>query len=175
MTRHPSTMHRVLAIDPSSRGLGFAVLEDPCRLIDWGVKRLRSSNPRAARIAAAVQLLRWYEPDHLMIEDHRARGARRRPRIRHVLDDLAELADRRGLTCVRVAWTTARRTCGGSPSATREQIAAALATMFPELARCLPPHRKPWMSEDARLSLFDAVVLAVTSPLRRERRRRAQA
>jgi len=35
---------RVLAIDPSTRGFGFAVLEGPSRLIDWGVKETRSKN-----------------------------------------------------------------------------------------------------------------------------------
>ncbi len=29
---------RVLAIDPNSRGFGFAVLEGGARLIDWGIR-----------------------------------------------------------------------------------------------------------------------------------------
>lgn len=38
----PRTLKRVLAIDPNSRGFGFAVLEGPDRLIDWGVVHVRA-------------------------------------------------------------------------------------------------------------------------------------
>lgn len=37
---------RVLAIDPSTRGFGFAVLEGPNRLIDWGVKETKVDKKR---------------------------------------------------------------------------------------------------------------------------------
>jgi len=37
---------RVLAIDPSTRGFGFAVLEGPDRLIDWGVKETKVDKNR---------------------------------------------------------------------------------------------------------------------------------
>ena len=35
--------------------------------------------------------------------------------------------------------------------------------MFPEIKRQAPPKRKPWMSEDERMNLFDAVALGVTA------------
>jgi RNase H-fold protein (predicted Holliday junction resolvase) len=52
---------RVLAIDPSTRGFGFAVLEGPDRLIDWGVKETKmDKNRRALKLIA--QLIEQYEP-----------------------------------------------------------------------------------------------------------------
>jgi hypothetical protein len=33
---------RVVAIDPATRGFGFAVLEGANRLIDWGVKETKT-------------------------------------------------------------------------------------------------------------------------------------
>ena len=42
---------RVLAIDPSTRGFGFAVLEGPERLIDWGVKETKiDKNKRTLKL-----------------------------------------------------------------------------------------------------------------------------
>jgi len=39
---------RVLAVDPLSRGVGFAVLEGNDNLIDWGIKTTgQADNPRA--------------------------------------------------------------------------------------------------------------------------------
>ena len=41
----------VLAIDPSTRGFGFAVLEGPNRLIDWGVKETKvDKNKRSLKV-----------------------------------------------------------------------------------------------------------------------------
>ena len=158
---------RVLAIDPTNRGCGFAVLEGPTRLIDWGNKRVVGRNVNAGCIAAVVRLLRWYEPECLVIEDCTVRGARRRERVRRLTDDLADLARRFNVRAVRVPWARVRKVCGSSPTATKEQIATRLAEQFPELARHLPAHRKPWMSEDVRMSIFDAVALAMTALLRR--------
>jgi hypothetical protein len=44
---------------------------------------------------------------------------------------------------------------------TKHQIAVVIAGKFPELAPRLPPVRKPWMTEDARMAIFDAVALAL--------------
>ena len=39
---------------------------------------------------------------------------------------------------------------------------AAIARDFPELEPRLPPVRKIWISEDARMNIFDAVALGMT-------------
>ena len=48
-----------------------------------------------------------------------------------------------------------------SGAGTKYEIAMAIANRFPELAPRLPRFRKPWMSEDYRMSIFDAVALAI--------------
>jgi hypothetical protein len=170
MTHSPASATRVLALDPIYRGVGFAVLEGPDRLIDWGIKRTASRNPNARAIAAVVKLLRWYAPEVVVLQNCATRCARRRDRVRRLVSDLGDLAIRFHARPVHVAWSRVRRHCGGSPDATKEEIAQRLATRFPELARVLPPHRKPWMTLDARLGMFGAVALALNyyaSPHRR--------
>ena len=44
----------------------------------------------------------------------------------------------------------------------KHDIAKIVAKHVPALERYLPPPRKPWMSEDARMGLFDAAGLALT-------------
>jgi hypothetical protein len=46
-------------------------------------------------------------------------------------------------------------------ASSKQEIAAAIANRFPELAPRLPRFRKPWMSEDYRMSIFDAVALGL--------------
>jgi len=44
----------------------------------------------------------------------------------------------------------------------KNRIAGVIAERLPELAPWQPPFRKPWMSEDERMSIFDAVAFALT-------------
>ena len=45
----------------------------------------------------------------------------------------------------------------------KHEIAEILAKRFPEeLGSRLPPKRRPWMSEDSRMDIFDAVAMGVT-------------
>jgi len=43
---------------------------------------------------------------------------------------------------------------------TKDTIAAAIAKHIPAFERFLPPPRKLWKSEDARMGIFDAAALA---------------
>lgn len=45
---------------------------------------------------------------------------------------------------------------------TKQAIAEAIAKHILAFERCVPPIRKPWMSEDARMGLFDAAALVWT-------------
>jgi Holliday junction resolvasome RuvABC endonuclease subunit len=152
----------VLAIDPTHRGFGFAVLEDPGGLIDWGTRLARGpKNPGSLR--AVKDLLRLYQPDTLAIEDLAAAQSRRCGRVRQLLRSIARVAEALDLEVVAVSPEAWRVRCAGFKDATKEQVAAALALRFPELASRIPPHRKPWMSEDSRMTMFDAAALAIAA------------
>ncbi len=69
---------RVLALDPASGGIGFAVLEGPNRLIDWGVKSAPDRAPRYGLWLIDTLIVR-YQPDVIVLEDSEARGSRRAP------------------------------------------------------------------------------------------------
>jgi Holliday junction resolvasome RuvABC endonuclease subunit len=103
-----------------------------------------------------TDLLEWYKPAVVVMEDPESPGSRRCVRVRVVIGAIRRLAIAR-----RVKVTLARRSSVKSAFApigavTKEQIARALASRYPELAPRLPPHRQPWMIEDARMSIFDA-------------------
>lgn len=163
MTPPDVSARRILALDPIDRGVGFAVLEGPDRLVDWGIKRVAGRNVNAGCIAAVVRLLRWYEPEVVVLQDCATRCARRRDRIRVLVHDLGDLATRFRARPVHVPWSRVRQLFGGRPDATKEEIARRLAMHFPELARVVPPHRKPWMTLDVRLGIFGAVALGLAS------------
>src|SRR5262245_39800153 len=85
--------HRVLAIDPTNRGFGFAVLEGAGRLIDWGIRDTGTAdNGKALR--QAVALLKHYVPDVLVAEDVWHESSRRTDRVCDLIKILVETAER---------------------------------------------------------------------------------
>jgi Holliday junction resolvasome RuvABC endonuclease subunit len=167
----PAEAKRVLAIDPTSKGFGFAVLEGPGSLIDWGVKRA-SGDRNAKSLEKAAELIERYQPEVLVVERSAAKGSRRCPRVCQLIEDLLALARDRHIRAQRISRRQVQRCFSKIGSATKRQIAVALVDRFPELEPHLPPVRKPWMSEDGRMGIFDAVAFGWASyeSLRRERR-----
>jgi len=86
---------------------------------------------------------------------------RRCPRVKRVLRHAARLADRRSLKTFAVSRPLLDRAFGDLDRQTKETFAQAIAAQFPELHVWLPPHRKPWMREDRRMAIFDAVAFAL--------------
>ena len=64
---------RVLAIDPSTRGFGFAVLEGPNRLIDWGVKETKTDKKRRT-LKLIEDIIDRYQPRVIVVEDYKGKG-----------------------------------------------------------------------------------------------------
>lgn len=160
----------VLAIDPMISGFAFAVLEQGGRLVDWGRKKT-SSIDRNARCADGVTaLIRTYRPDALVLEDCAGEGSRRCARVRALIRKLHTVASSESIPVESIPPRFLREICTGNSRATKHDVARTLATRLPELARHVPPVRKPWMTEDPRMSIFDAVALAVSVFHRTERR-----
>src|SRR6266508_1886392 len=85
---------RVLAIDPSTRGFGFAVLEGPNLLIDWGVKETKNDKNRRS-LKLISELIEQYEPAVLVLEDYAGKGSRRCRRVAELIDEIFDLAMQR--------------------------------------------------------------------------------
>lgn len=157
-----NTPTRIFSLDPTTKGFGYAVFELPFRLVEWGLTRV-AGDKYAGALFRFEKLLSRFRPDAVILEDAEAPGSRRQPRVRQLIDALAKLARERGI----VVYTIARSkvlACFSSPesAATKQSIARNLTERFPELAERLPRPRKPWQTEDERMSIFDALALAVT-------------
>ena len=156
MSRAYSNDKRVLAIDPSTRGFGFAVLEGPNRLIDWGVKETKTDKKnRSLKLIAG--LIDQYQPSVIAVEDTAAKGSRRCKRVRELIEDISKLALKRNIRVKSFARLKVKQAFAEAGASNKFEIAVAIAKRFPELQPRLPRFRKPWMSEDYRMSIFDAI------------------
>src|SRR5262249_12646012 len=151
----------VLAIDPSTRGFGFAVLEGPNQLIDWGVKETKVDKNRKT-LKLVADLIDRYQPNAIVVEDYAGKGSRRCRRVANLIKDISKLATKRNIRVKSFSRLKVKQAFSESAASNKQEIAAAIANRFPELVPRLPRFRKPWMSEDYRMSIFDAVSLAIT-------------
>lgn len=152
---------RILAIDLTSRGFGFAVLEGPEELIDWGVKQPKPYNEDRC-VQYVEQLIVQYRPHALILEDCEKKTPKRSRRVESLLDRIARLAQSLRLPIKLIPWTKVRKAFRQSGHIKKFGITRIIARLLPVLATRMPPFRKPWMSEDYRMAIFDAVALGLT-------------
>jgi hypothetical protein len=150
---------RVLAIDPTSRGFGYIVLESATTPVDWGGKTVRPKE-KEKTLAKISKLIRHYQPEIIVLED--CKGSRRCARVQSLLDAVCRLAVTEGLKSSCIPVLRVKEVFRTFRANNKHEIASAVAQQLPELAPWLPPLRKPWMSEDHRMAIFDAAALALT-------------
>lgn len=152
---------RVLGVSPSSRGFGYAVFEGPGEVIDWGVQAI-PSNERARRIARIEALIDWYAPDVIVVENCTGQGSRRGVKTRRQIEALVRIAQKRRIKAKSYSRAVIRQCFARFNARGKDAIARVIAHEFPEMEPRLPPPRRPWMSEDTRMGMFDAAALALT-------------
>ena len=155
--------HRlVLSIYLNSRGFAFAIFEGQMAPLDWGAVEIRGKDKRARVLLRIGALLSRYMPDVLVLQDMSEHGTRRTHRIRRLNEDIAEHAEAFCIPVVNYSRAQVRRCFQHLGAVTKDSIAAEVAKNIPAFERFLPPPRKIWKSEDARMGIFDAAALALT-------------
>ena len=166
MNRIQPKHFRILAIAPSSRGFGFAVLEGQATLADWGAKPVKGDK-NAQSLAKVERLIAHYQPDVLVLENALAKNTRRSSRIKTLGQHIIDLAKTRKIKVALFSREQVRRRFFDGGQGTKHAVAEILARRFQgELGACLPPKRRLWMSEDRRMDIFDAVALALVFRLK---------
>jgi hypothetical protein len=149
---------RVLALYPASRGVGFALVDHERRLVDWGTRGTKGRGKNVTAMRAMTDLILRHHPSRIVLEDTTEKRSRRHTRIR----DLHAQVIRYAKVHHRRVRTYRRAEVFGYFGVTnKRELALTIAAALPALQLRVPPRRKPWMSEDARQSLFDAAALAL--------------
>ena len=152
----------VLSVYATARGLAYVLFEGEANPVDWGRAECRGPTKNHRAIERFITLIERHRPDVVILQDP---------------DDLIRRGSRRA---GQLAWGFAAHAEGhGIPSVTRSRrdvltafahlcpctkhtIAQAIIEMIPVFGQHQPPRRKPWMSEDSRMALFDAAALTIS-------------
>jgi Holliday junction resolvasome RuvABC endonuclease subunit len=160
MAQNNSKNLRVLAVAPSTRGFGFAVLDGE-RLINWGVKSV-TGDKNSQSLLKLGKLLVFYHPDIAAFEDHSAKGSRRSARIRTLGEQMISMARSRKVGVKLFSRQQVRKFFFSEGKGTKDALAEILTKRFPEELACrLPKKRRPWMTEAYQMGIFDAVAIAL--------------
>ena len=150
---------RVLAVDPYYQGFSFAVLEGASSLIAWGMRK--ATEDKNARCLREIdKLMARYRPEVVALEDYASRRSHRSERVEELIAGIKALAAENGVPTRHFSRAEVREAFAPLGARTKDQIAAATAGRFPELALRLPPPRKFWKPEHYAMSLFDAMAWA---------------
>jgi hypothetical protein len=152
----------VLSIYPNSRGLAFVVFEGPFAPIDWGTMAARGRFKNRACLRRISALFGEFQPTSLVLQNTFTGGTPRTRRIRELNEAISVLAETQGIVLSAFTRNDVRQQFSYLDAPTKHQIAVEIAKHVPAFERLLPPIRRPWMSEDNRMGVFDAAALLFT-------------
>ncbi len=151
----------VLAIYPATTGFGFALFEGPLRPVDWGIKAVkRDKNTKSLR--KVEELIDFYHPDIIIVDDYSGPGSKRKLRIRTLIDRIVILASNKSIPICGYSRDLVREYFSRYGAQSKHEIAVTIATWMPRFRLRLPRERKPWAAEGYTMCMFDAIALILT-------------
>lgn len=151
----------VLAVRPSTKGMGWVAFEAPFIPYDWGLAQPRKSQ-NVWYVRRFQKLLSDLEPEVLVVEESKRPGTAPCPRIERLYKALVALAVDRGIAVARYSRKEVQACFAPVGAVTRQEIAEAVARHIAVFESLAPPARRPWEAQHRHLSLFSAAALAMT-------------
>jgi hypothetical protein len=151
----------VLAIYFNTRGFGFVLFEGHLSPFDWGIREIRGARKHGRCFARISKKFDRYLPDAVVLQDTSPEGTRRARRIVNLNAAIVELAKSRGIPVYAYSRDQVRAAFEYLGYVNKQGLAEVIAKKIPAFERYVPPPRKPWMSEDARMGIFDAAALGL--------------
>ena len=107
-------------------------------------------------------MIAHYQPGVLVLENASAKNSLRSPRIRRLCRQISKLAATHKVNIKLFSREQVMKAFFANGQGTKYALAEIVAKRFSdELSQTLPPKRKLGDSEDSRMSIFDAVAMAV--------------
>src|SRR5260370_23784310 len=135
------SQYRILALEVRSRVTGFAVLEWPTHLLDWGMRKHPVRKLELAGIVARKidALLDFYFPSVVIVRARNVWSPKARRRITAIIRVARREAKRRSINFRVVSTKAVHRFFIPHKCTTKHQVANLITGWLPELAWELPP------------------------------------
>lgn len=153
-----SDCERYLGVNIRSSSFAFVLVEGGT-VLDTGIRKCELPQFHDCLRARFDRILETYTPSVTIISFSVTRGVN--PKKRAVERRIKAATVHRGVDLVITRPAVIRRYFGRFNAETKYQIAQVVAEIFPELAWKLPPKRRAWEHEAARMSIFDAAAAVI--------------
>jgi Holliday junction resolvasome RuvABC endonuclease subunit len=153
---------RILAIDPGTRWMGVAFLEEN-QLIYHGVKIIKKGNSpndnlqNARRIV--LRLIKDFKPNTVVIENAFFKNNRKAYLLSVLIEEIKAISRRKRIQLISFSPSTVKKFICGNGWVSKDQVARAVAAKYPEL-RVYLTQDKAW-KERFHCNMFDAVALGI--------------
>jgi len=158
----PKSKSKILAIDPGTKYMGVALLDNGA-LIDCGVKVIKNRRSPHEILWACrriiLRIIRDFQPDILVFEKTFFAQNRNTALLNVLGDEIRNIGRRKGLQVLSYAPSTMKKAICGNGRASKEEVARVVASKYPELRVFLTQDRK-W-KERYHQNMFDAVALGI--------------
>jgi hypothetical protein len=149
---------RILAIDLRESRFGYAALEMPGKLLDFGVATFNSPEEACRRLAILVRVFR---PSVLVLDRGTGHGRRNKRRIRSILRMMRIQGQQASVSVAMISKKALRRFFVQQGARNKDATAQLLSSWFSKLLWKMPPKRKCYQTEWWIMAAFDAVALGV--------------
>lgn len=150
----------ILSVYLTSRGMAWVLFEGAYTPVDWGNIDVRVRKSYQC-MKAFVSLIKEYRPDALVLEDTSESGSERVHRIHKLNERMHAHAVDADFPVMQFSRSNIQQAFAKLGAMNKDRIARVIAEHIPCFEQYVPPVRKPWMSEDARMGYFDATALAL--------------
>lgn len=150
-----------LSLFPNARGLGYACIETPQTLVDYGVKTIKPvSNERS--FGQAQKLIEFFRPTVILIRDNDDSVRHRAKRVEELTKMITEYAKTQGIPVYHYSRDKIREVFEINGVKSKHAISRLISEWFPELAPRRPKYRRSTMNENYNTGVFDAISLIAT-------------
>jgi hypothetical protein len=150
-----------LAIYFSTRGSSFVLFEGTLSPYDWGIFEVRGPRKEAKCRRKIMELFDRYKVDVLVLQNTGPQGTRRASRLMTLNAAVEAAARQHAIPVSKYSRADVYSTFAPAGFSNKQALAELIAKHIPAFERHVPPPRKPWKSEDAKMALFDAAALAL--------------
>lgn len=149
----------ILALYPTSIGFGYACLQVPKGLYDYGITTAKPISNRKL-LRRTERFMDHFQPKVVLLREPGKvfNGDRNEKLIRAI----STLADEKGLQVFSYTKQQMREVFELFGASNKQEMVEQILRTFPELAYRAPRKRKWYEREDYNMALFQAVALALT-------------
>lgn len=150
-----------LTLYANAFGLSYLISKSPKQIIEFGMKHIskKESNCFLKRLDV---LLDYFQPMLIILRDFDHPKHKISKKYQGIWQAIEKRAEELGLEIYKYSREQVKEVFASFQAKTKFEISEVISSWYPQLKGRSPRKRKPWLSEDNQMGIFDAFSLMLT-------------